>query len=97
MTPPKVDSDDEEYFPTADLDDLLWSKEPPPNSQKHQSINQISRPAIPPLQPNQVEVPPEPEQMDIKIPEDLPDLIKVPKELLSDFDSWANSVLEYKW
>ena len=42
-------------------------------------------------------MPPEQEQMDIGIPEDLPDLIDVPDELLSDFDSWAHSVLEYQW
>ena len=37
------------------------------------------------------------EQMDIEIPEDLPDLNDVPEEPLSDFDSWAHSVLEYQW
>ena len=35
--------------------------------------------------------------MDIKILEDLPDLINVLKELLSDFDSWAHSVIDYQW
>ena len=35
--------------------------------------------------------------MDIQIPEDLPDLIYVPEELLSDFDCWAHSVLDYQW
>ena len=44
---------------------------------------------------NEVEMPQEPEQMDIKTPEDLPDLINVPKELLLDFGSWTHSVLDY--
>ena len=42
-------------------------------------------------------MPQEPEQMDVDILEDLLDLIDVPEELLSDFDSWAHSVLEYQW
>ena len=53
-----------------------------------------SRPAIPTPLPYQVEMPPEPEQMDTEIPEDLPDLIDVLKELLSDIDSWAHSLLQ---
>ena len=40
---------------------------------------------------------PEPEQMDIEIPGDLPDLIDVHEELLSNFDSKAHGVLEYQW
>ena len=50
-----------------------------------------------PHQPNQVEVPPEPEQMDIEILNDLPDVINVPEEVLSDLDYWTHSVLEYQW
>ena len=42
-------------------------------------------------------VPTEPEQMDIKKLDDLSDVINVSKELLSDFDSWACSVLKYQW
>ena len=49
------------------------------------------------MQPDQVEISPEPEQMNKEIPEDLPDLIDATKELLSDFGSWAHSVLEYQW
>ena len=45
---PAVNSDIEEYLPTADLDDPVWSREPVPNSQKHLSIHQIHRPATPP-------------------------------------------------
>ena len=98
-TPPlKMDSKKEEDdFPTADFDDPVWSEEPIPNSQQHMCIHQIPKPATPSPQPDQVEVPQELEQMDIDIPENLPDIINVPKELLSDFDSWAHSVLEYQW
>ena len=95
--PPEVDSDDEEYFPTADFDDPVWSEEPVADSQKHLCIDQIPIPATPSPQPDQVEVPQGLEQMDIKILEDLLDITDVPKELLSDFDSWAHSVLEYQW
>ena len=37
-----------------------------PDNQECLCIHQIPRPAIPPLQPNQVEIPPEPENMDIR-------------------------------
>ena len=53
--------------------------------------------SIPPPQPKQMEMPPEPEHMDIDIPVEIPDLIDVPEELLSDFDSWTHSILEYQW
>ena len=55
---PEVDSGDEEYLPTVDLDDPVWSEEPVPDSQEYLCIHQIPRPATPPLQPNQVEMPP---------------------------------------
>ena len=35
--------------------------------------------------------------MDIDIPEDIPDLINVPEDILLDFDAWAHSVMEYQW
>ena len=36
--------------------------------------------------------------MDMEILDDLLDIIDVHEELLlSDFDSWAHSVLEYQW
>ena len=44
-------------------------------------------PATPPTQPNQVEVP---QKNVTEILEELPDLIDVPEELLSDFDSWPH-------
>ena len=37
---PEVDSHDEEYLPTADLDDLVWSEEPVPDSQEYLCIQQ---------------------------------------------------------
>ena len=36
---PEIDSDDEEYLPTAEQDDPVWSKEPVPNSQKYLCIH----------------------------------------------------------
>ena len=92
----EVSSNDEEFLPTADLDDPIWSKEPVPNSREYLCIHQIPRSVAPTPQPDEVKMPPKPEQMDIDIPEDLPHLINVPKELLSDFDSWACSVLDYQ-
>ena len=67
-----------------------------PDSHKYMCIHQIPRPATPPLQPNQLEMLPEPEHMDIDIPEDIADLIDISKEILSDFDAWAQSILEYQ-
>ena len=68
-----------------------------PDSQEDLCIHQIPRPATPPPQSHQVKMPPKPEQMDMEIPEDLPDLTDVPEELLSDSNSWAHSVLEHQW
>ena len=96
-TQPEVDSNKEEYFPTADLNDWVWHEEPVLNTLKHLCIHQIPRPATPPPQLIQVEVSPEPEQMDVEMQDDVPDVTDIPKELLSDFDSWAHSVLEYQW
>ena len=89
----EVGSDDEEYLPTAELDDPVLSEEPVSDSRVHLCTHQIPRPATQPLQPNQVEMPQEPEHMYIDIPEDTQDLIDVPGELLSDFDSWKQSEL----
>ena len=35
--------------------------------------------------------------MDIEILDNLQEIISVPKELLSDFDFWADSVHRYQW
>ena len=92
---PEIRSDGEEYLPAADLDGPVWSEEPVPDSQEYQCIHLIPRPATPPLQPNQVEICPEPGSMDIDIPEDIPYLINVLEELFLDFDLLAHSVMEY--
>ena len=54
------------------------------------------QPATPTPQPEEVEMLPVPENMDIDIPEAIPDLINVPEDLLSDFDVWVQNVLEYQ-
>ena len=83
-----MDSNEEEDFPTAELDDPIWSEEPITNRQQlciHQILHYTPRTATPASQTIQEEVLPEPEQMDIEILGDLPDVIHVPKELSSDF------------
>ena len=90
---PKMDSDDEEeYFPTADLDHPVWSEEPIPSSCQqlciHQTTCHTPRPATWSLQPIQEELPTELEQMDMEILDDLPDIINVSKEPLSDTESY---------
>ena len=49
--------------------------------------------ATPPLQPNQVEVPLEFEMMELDIPKDIPNLLHVPQEVMSDFNAWVQDVL----
>ena len=49
------------------------------------------------MQTNQMEIPQEPELMELDIPEDRPDLIDIPEEVLSDLDAWAHNVLDYQW
>ena len=63
---------------------------PPP--QANQEI-----PATPSQQPDQVEVPPEFQLMELDIPEGIPDLLDVPQEEMSDFDAWAHDVLSYQF
>ena len=86
-----MDSDDEEEdFPTPELDDPAWSEEPIPNRQQlciHQILCHTPRPATTSPHPIQEEVLPQREQMDIEILDDLLDIIDVPKKLHSDFDS----------
>ena len=36
---PEVDSNDERYLPTADLDDQVWSEEPVPDSREYMCIH----------------------------------------------------------
>ena len=49
-------------------------------------------PATPPPQPGQVD-----EFMELGTQEDILDLIDIQEEVLSDFDAWAHSVLDYPW
>ena len=98
------DDNEEEDFPTAELSDQVWSEEPIPNRQQlcihqipcHSIISDSPRPATLPPWPIR-EVFPEPKLIDIEIMDDLPDIIDDPKELSSDFVSWAQSVLRQQW
>ena len=86
--------DEEEDFPTAELDDPVWYEDPIPNKQQlciHHILCHIPRPVTQSPQPIQEDVLPEPEQIDIKILDDLPDIMSVPEELSSDSDSWAHN------
>ena len=42
-------------------------------------------------------MPSEPELIELDIPEDIRDLIDILGEVLSDFDAWEHSVLDYEW
>ena len=103
----EMDSEDEECLPTADLDDPVCSGElyltstsiyvymrypgqqPHPTAQSRSASNPI------PPQPDQVEIPLD--LMELDIPGDMPDLIDVPEEVISDFDARAQNVLDYPW
>ena len=54
-------------------------------------------PVTPLPQPDQVEMSLDYEVMDLDIPEDLPDLIDVPEDVMSDFDAWVQDVLGYQY
>ena len=68
-----------------------------PDQKPHPEPNQVAIPATSLPQPDQVQMPPEPELMEVDIPEDTPNLIDVPEEILSGFDTWSHSVLDYQW
>ena len=51
----------------------------------------------PPQQPNQVEVFPELELMELDVSDVIPDLIDVPKDIVLDFEAWAHDVLSYQF
>ena len=49
-------------------------------------------------QPDQAEMPTGNELIELDIPEDIPYLLDVPDDVvMSDFDSWAQDVLNYPW
>ena len=52
-------------------------------------------PVTPPPQPDQMEVPPDYELMDLDMPEDIQDLSDVPEDMMSNFDAWVQDVLSY--
>ena len=68
-----------------------------PDSQEYLWIHEIPKPTTPTLQPKHVKMPPEPELMELDTPEDISDLIDVPKKVLSVFNAWAHNVLDYQW
>ena len=57
-----------------------------PPQQSHQGV-----PVSSPQQ--QVEVPQELELVELDIPDNIPDFLYVPKEIMSDFDAWVQDVL----
>ena len=66
----------------------------PISATPHLKANQ-ELPVTPPPQPNQVEMLPEYKLMELDILEDIPDLLDVPEEVMSDFDAWAQHILSY--
>ena len=46
----EVDSNDEKYFLTTELDALAWSEEPVPDSQEYLCVHEIPMAATPPPQ-----------------------------------------------
>ena len=61
---PETDCEDEEPFPTADVDDPVWDEEPVSDSRVYLCIHEIPRLATPtpPLQPVPEILPPQPTQ-----------------------------------
>ena len=82
-----------------DLDDAVRSEEPVAESWEYLCIHEIARLEMPPIQPNkgvpptsppvpdQIEMPPDHELMDLEIPEGILDLLDVPEEVISDFEA----------
>ena len=91
--PSQMDSNNEEDFLTAELDDSVWLSRANRQWLCIQLIpcssitSHTTRPATPPPQPIQKEVPQEAESMDVSIPDDLLNVIDVPEELYSDYVS----------
>ena len=44
-----------------------------------------------------MEVPPDYELTDLDIPEDIPDLLDIPEDDMSDFSAWVQDVLSYQF
>ena len=83
------DEDEEEEFPTAELNNPVWSEKPISDRQQlcihlipcRSITGHLPRPATPAPQPVQEDVLPETEPMDVSIPDDLLNVITVPEEL----------------
>ena len=73
--------------------------QPPPQSIPATPSQQPDQgvPVTPSPQPDQVEMPPDYELMDLNIPEDIPDLLHIPEEVMSEFDVWTQDMLSYHW
>ena len=80
---------------------ILRPATPSPHPQPVQATQPLKPdqgvPATLPQQPEQVEVPLEFELMELHIPEDIPDLLDIPEEVMSNFDAWAQDVLSYQY
>ena len=102
-----MDSEHEEYLSSVDLDDPVWSKDLVLDSCEYLHMHEIPRLATPPPQPIQgvpASKPPQPDQvemppdlMELDILEDIPNLLDVPEEVISGFEAWVQSVLDYPW
>ena len=70
----------------------------PPNPHTH-SLHQWPCPTRVPAAPpqHQLEVHQEAEQMELDIPDNIPDLLNVLEEVMFDFDAWAKDVLIYQF
>ena len=84
----------------ASMKFLCWPPHPYPCSlyqQPHPCIpTKESQPHLP-RKPDQVEVPRQFELMEQDIPDDIPDLLDIPQEVMTDFDAWAHDVPSYQF
>ena len=72
--------------------------QPPPHPVPATPSPQLDQlPVIPSLQPDHVEMPPDYEMMDLDIPEDIPDLLDVPQDVMFNYYAWVQDVLRYQW
>ena len=88
--------------PVPDSREYLWIHEipRPATSTPPHSLYQQPHPCSPTKEsqkPDQMEVPPEFEVMELDTPEDIPDLLDVLQEVMSDLDAWAHDVLSYQF
>ena len=74
-------------------------KQPPPQPIPATLLSQLDQelPVTPPPQPDQVEMLPDYELMDLDITEYILVLLNVPQNVMSDFNAWAQDVFSYQW